>query len=318
MSHDKPKLYIHVGRATHFLKWELPEFKKYFTIVDNPSKDVILLSFGPDILQEAERLPALKRFAVLFPGFGRNPVYNLNLRAKQIALLSNFDQVFINPGPLEIAYTGLDNITFYPFSVDINFIKMKKYRTGIDSLIHISNDGAQKDWPRSEAVMKLTGLKYEVYPPREKKVYDHQESFNNFKNTVRGLLRLKKKKYLPYGYVSHSAILKKYQEYDGFVHIASDVKHPALLDGKYTASLIEAGVTGAILFWHDTFELGNGLKTVFNLPADPQKAAEEILRIRKSLDVEKHSRLTRQEMIEKFNPEVSVRIRAEKILSLLK
>jgi hypothetical protein len=112
-------------------------------------------------------------------------------------------------------------------------------------------------------------------------------------------------------------VIKKYQQYDGFVHVARDIKHPQLIDGKYTASLIEAGVTGAILFWHDTLQLGNSLETVFSLPLNEKSAAAEIMSIRNSLDVRKHSQRTREEMLDTFNVQKSVRIRAERILEKL-
>jgi hypothetical protein len=89
------------------------------------------------------------------------------------------------------------------------------------------------------------------------------------------------------------------------------------LDGKYTASLIEAGLTGSILFWHDTYNLGNNLETVFNLPVDTTKAADEILRIKNNIDVHRHSQQTREEMFDTFNPEKSVGIRCNYILEKL-
>lgn len=310
----KPKLYIHVGLATHFLKWEIPEFAKYFDLVDHPGKDAVLLSFGPDVLEEASKMPALKRFAVLFPGFGFNPVHNHELQKHQASIIKRFEVAFINPGPLQIAYKGLNNIKLYQFSVDVDLIGFKNYRKRIKSLIHVSNDGAQKDWERSEEIMQLTGMKHEVYPPRKHEFYQREVDRNDRANKIRKLVGLKEKAYLPYGYVNHQKVIKKYQQYDGFVHVASDVKHRDLLDGKYTASLIEAGLTGSILFWHDTFGLGNNLETVFNLSVEPKKAAEEILDIAKSIDVRKHSELTRQEMLETFNVHDSVRTRAELIL----
>lgn len=310
-------LYVHVGGATHFLRWEIPEFKKYFNIVESPSDNAILISFGPDVLEEASTLPALERFAVLFPGFGHNPLYNKKINKLHTSAIQKFKGVFINPGPLELAYSDLDNIYLYPFSVDTNLVKLKKYRKKIKTLIHVSNDGLQKDWERSESIMRLTGMKYEVYPPRNTRFYDVEIKKNIAKNKVRSVFSLQPKNYLPHGYVSHEKVIKKYQSYDGFVHIARDIKHPVLIDGKYTASLIEAGLTGAILFWHDTFSLGNNLKTVFSLPLDPDAAAKEIVRISATIDVEKHSRETRQEMLDTFSPEVSVRTRVEKILSLI-
>lgn len=312
------KLYIHVGNATHFLKWELEEFSKYFEIVQSPAKEALLLSFGPDVLVEASTLPAKERFAVLFPGFGHNPLYNHELNKLHRSVIKKFKGVFVNPGPLEIAYKGLKNIYLYPFSVDTKLVACKKYRTSVKSLLHVSNDGLQKDWQRSEKIMHLTGKKYEVYPPRNNHFYDKEVKRNEIKNKLRSIIHIKKRNYLPRGYVMHEKVIKKYQKYDGFVHVAKDIKHQVLIDGKYTASLIEAGLTGCILFWHDTFSLGNDLKTVFSLPLDPVEAAEEINKICHSIDIKKHSEATRAEMLAKFNPTTSVKIRVEKILELTK
>ena len=157
---SKPKLYIYVEQATHFLKWEIPEFANYFTLVDAPAEDVILLSFGPDVLEKASKMPAHARFAVLFPGFRHNPVYDLENRKLHHRLITkHFKKVFINPGPLEIAYKGLSNVEFYPFSVNVDAIDVRRYRKSINSLLHVSSDSPQKDWQRSEAIMQKTGLK---------------------------------------------------------------------------------------------------------------------------------------------------------------
>ena len=313
---SKPKLYIHVDQATHFLRWERSEFAKYFELVSSPAEDTVLLTFGPDVLEAGSTLPALKRFAVLFPGFTHNPLYNLENRKKHEKLIKNhYHKVFINPGPLELAYKNLRNIELYPFSVDVDLMNVKRYRKSIKTLLHVSSDSPQKDWQRSEAIMKKTGMRYEVFPPRDPKFFEAIVKRNNFKNSLRKLVGLKQKAYLPYGYVDHKTVIKKYQSYDAFVHVAKDIKDPNDgVDGKYTAAFIEAGLTGAILFWHDTYGLGNGLKTVFDLPLDPDEAAKRIVEISNSIDVREHSEKTRQEMLETFNPEISVRIRAQKIL----
>ncbi|MEI2833228.1 MAG: hypothetical protein V9G25_00290 [Acidimicrobiia bacterium] len=256
----KPDLHIVVGGATHFLRWEIPELEKYFNLVSAPSINTLLISFGPDILEKASKLPALKRFAVTFPGFSINPLRDLEIRAMHTELFKNFETVFINHGPLEIAYEKVGNIEFYPFSIDMELVKLKSYRKRLTSLIHVSNPAIQKDWERSEAVMLATGLNFEVYPTRSSEFYaKHIRKGENY-NRLRRKFRLKEKHYLPEGYVNHKTVVKKYQEYDGFVHVASDKMHPLHIDGKYTASLIEAGVTGSILFWHDTYKLGNGLR----------------------------------------------------------
>jgi hypothetical protein len=118
-------------------------------------------------------------------------------------------------------------------------------------------------------------------------------------------------------YMNHAMVVKKYQEYDGFVHVAAPFFDKTYVDGKYTACLLEAGATGAILFWHDTLGLGNDLETVFELPVEPEAAAREVLRIRQNLDVEKHSRLTQQEIRDRFAPEPSVGQRCARMLEVL-
>lgn len=314
----KPKLYIHVVGATHFLRWELPEFSKYFDLVDRPRDDAALLSFGPDALEEASTLPALKRFAIVFPGFSFNPVHNEALRECQIPILNTrFEIVFIYPGPLQIAYKEVRNIKVCQPSVDTDLIGFSKYRRQVNNLVHVSNDSAQKDWQRSEEIMRLTGLDYEVYPPRDRIFYLRHFAASKLANKLRKLIGRKEMPYLHYSYVKHQKVIQKYDQYDGFVHVAAEVTHDRLLDGKYTASFIEAGLTGSILFWHDTFNLGNNLETVFNLSVEPKIAAREILDISKSIDVYKHSQLTRQEMLETFNVRDSVRVRAEAMLEII-
>lgn len=315
---SRPSLYIHVGKATHFLQWEVAEFAKHFTLVKSPSPKAILLSFGPDVLEEAAALPARARFAVLFPGFSYNPVRDEAVLARQRELIAeSFTQVFINPGPLEIAYAGLDRVSFYPFSVDVSLVDLKGYRTELNTLLHLSNDNPQKDWQRSESIMVKTGLAHEVFPPRDLEVLQREHRRGVRSDRLRRALGQKVPLRLPVGYVDHAAVVAKYQEYDGFVHVARDVRHPEFIDGKYTASLIEAGVTGAILFWHDTWGLGNGLETVFELPQETALAAERLLEIRSSLDVEKHSMQTREEMLDVFSPHHSIAVRAARIKELL-
>ena len=313
-----PDLYIHVGQATHFLEWEWAEFSKHFNIVQEPSVSTILLAFGPDVLESSTELPALKRCIVLFPGFGYNPLHDLELRKKQRDVIkNNYDIVFINPGPLEIAYKGIQNVKYYPFSVNEKMFKKTKARKRVDKIIHISNDSPQKDWQRSERVMKKTGIPYEVFPPRGQIFFEKRQKNNEKKNRIRNVLGLESKKYMPYGYVEHDTIIKKYYSSDAFVHIAGEINNKLYLDGKYTASLIEAGMTGCIIFWHDTYNLGNTLKTVFSVSSSEEIAAKEIKDILSKIDIGKHSNATRREMIDTHNVGNSVKIRAELIKKLL-
>ena len=87
INYTKPNLYVHFKGATHFLSWELPYFKRYFNIVSYPSSSTVLLVFGPDALEEASTMPALKRFGVLFPGFGYNPLHNMEVRKRQTKII---------------------------------------------------------------------------------------------------------------------------------------------------------------------------------------------------------------------------------------
>lgn len=315
---QKPNLFIKVEGAFHFLKWEIPHFAKKFHIVDKPRKDAICLVYGPDAFCNFSEIPSSKNVAYLFPGFGINPLHDLDKRKEIIKKIEDqFDLVLINPGPLEKAFENCKKIVKVPFSINENLLIKRKDRKELKSLLHVSADYPQKDWLRSQECMQQTKLKYEIYPARTK---------NPFKPTT--FLKIATKqiliktaqnigfnvKSLPSTYTSHSNVIKKYYEYDGFVHIASDVKNKKHIDGKYTACLMEAGASGSICFWHDTFNLGNDLETVFSLPLDPCKAALEITNIKKSLNVAKHSAQTRMEMLDKFSSSKSVAIRSRLIL----
>lgn len=311
------KLYIHADKAAHFLRWELPLWAREFELVDRPSADALLLSFGPDVLDGAAALPASSRFAVLFPGFSFNPVRDLRLREHQRVLLAEgFRQVFINPGPLEIAYGDFGDVSLYPFSVDTELVGFRGYRRRLDSLLHVSFDNPQKDWRRSEAVMAKTGLRYAVYPPRNEKVL-RLDYARRVRQARLGRLVGRHDRPLPLGYVSHRSTVRQYRRYDGFVHVARDVRHPEFIDGKYTAAFIEAGVSGSVLFWHDTWGLGNGLTSVIELPESTEAGARRILEVRQSADILALSRATREEMMDVFTPQHSVRVRAARMRELI-
>ena len=317
----RPKLRLVVDKAAHFLRWELPYFTKHFELVSKAAEDVVLFAYGPDLLESAAHRPALRRVAMLFPGFGLNPYHNVEYRRQALEIVEScYDLVFVNPGPLAEAYKPSSKVISSPFSVDTESIPCKRFRKSIDSLIHVSADYPHKDWQRSAEVMRLTRLPYEVFPSRNR-----QPSSISPLNVVRWRLNRWSKhlggpqlfRVLPWQYVKHTAVVRKYQQYDGFVHIAAEDPTRRNVDGKYTATLLEAGITGAILFWHDTLGLGNDLETVFDMPLVPQQAAADIVDIRHYLDVEQHSRLTREEILDRYDAERSVDFRCSKIKELL-
>ncbi len=166
--------------------------------------------------------------------------------------------------------------------------------------------------------MEFTGLRWEVFPPRGSQREPKVDRMKRKVNAVSRLLGCPDVfRLMPQGYVSHRTVAKKYQQFDGFVHVAAEYPSPIYLDGKYTASLLEAGLTGAILFWHDTFGLGNDFETIFDLALDPRDAAQTILEIRASLDVERHSRRTREEILDRCSPDHVVAQKAARIYDLL-
>jgi len=314
----KPDLFIKVEGAFHFLKWELPHFAKTFNIVDKPTKEAICLVYGPDAFCNLSEIPAIKKVAYLFPGFGINPLHDLEKREEILKKIENwFDLVLINPGPLEKAFENCGKIAKVPFSINENLFTKRKDRETLNSLLHVSADYPQKDWQRSQECMHKTKFKYEIYPARNKNITKPaillQRATKRILNKTSQIIGFNIRS-LPHTYTSHSNVIKKYYQYDGFVHIASDVKNKNHIDGKYTACLMEAGASGSICFWHDTFNLGNDLETVFALPLDPSKAALEIVNIKKNLNVAKHSAQTRMEMFDKFSSAKSVEIRSRVIL----
>lgn len=320
----KIKLKIFVKDAAHyFLKWELPYFNEEFELVDKPAKDVVILAFGPDILEDCINVPALKKVAILFPGFDFNPYHNIPIREKTLEIIDKYyDAVFVNPGPVATALKSSDKIIKHPFSVDVDkLLKFKKIRKSINSLVHVSADSPQKDWERSQKIMELTGLPNEVYPSRK--------GLGHNKVTIKDRIKWRYNKYIVQyispkkafrttrGYVDHLSTIKKYIQYDGFVHIAQEKPLPFQLDGKYTAALFEAGVTGSIIFWHDTFSEGNDFETIFSLSKEPETAAQQILEIRNEIDVEKHSILTSEEISDRCHPRKIVQYRKRIIESIL-
>lgn len=308
----KPKLSLHVRRATHFLRWELSSFDRYFDLEETPSEDSVLFVFGPDALASGAVLPARIRVAYLFPGFGYNPNFDLIHRfGIQKLVQDHYDLVFVNPGPLEAVFAGFPKLRLCPFSLDVDAFSVRRYRQRIDSLLHASTDAPQKDWTRSLEVMRLTNLEYEVFPPRPSK--------NLGNRIVRKLQKLLgyqvQNSSVGYGYAEHRRVIAKYYQHDGFVHIAGVT--PPYVDGKYTATLLEAGLSGCILFWHDTFGLGNDFESIFDLPLEPPAAAKAILEIRDHLDVRAHSQRTIEEIAERANPDKSIRMRYQAIQELL-
>lgn len=310
----KPKLHLVVRGATHFLNYERPYFEKYFDLVSQPGPDTVVFGYGPDAFDIPPTLPARLRVAYVLPGYGPSPLYDEDRRAHLLDVIErSYDLVFANPGPIDEALKSSPKVVTHLFAVKADIARHFRPRATLDSLVHISGEQPQKDSGRNAEIMDLTGLRHELFPPRT--------AYTPMQQRMHRLRKWLQRHHLPSplflhpNYVRHSKVIRKYLEYDGFVHIAREV--PPYSDGKYTASFLEAGLTGAILFWHDTLGLGNDLETVFDLPLDPPAAARRILEIRDSLDVPAHSRRTSEEIRTKFDPEAITRFRYEQIVARL-
>lgn len=324
------RLKIVVGKAPHFLEFELPYFKKYFDVVDDSNDETVVFAYAPDVLEYAASFPCSLRTAIIFPGFGFRPYCEPSDRAFLAGLINkHYDLVFANPGPMEEAFRDTGKLVIHPFCIDLDRIPFEKPRRQLNSLLHASAIGSmKKDWMRSVHVMQQTGLKWEIFPPRplvdeQQKIIESVTADSVFDKLRKQFVKWRNRYWhafyrrtlklglppliLPSGYLSHNTLIKRYQQYDGFVHIAKD--NPPATDAKYTATLLEAGATGALLFWHDTLGLGNDFETIFSLPLDPEQAAKEILLIRQNVNIEQHSRRTAKEVRDRCNPDSVMRIR---------
>lgn|GEM_PF-1761052 len=315
---SKPSVHLLVRQASHFARWERPYYARHARLARRPSAGVHLHAFGPDTIDEAAAAPARSRSIMLFPGFGWNPYYDLEQRRRTTEVLEqSFDVVFTNPGPIARALAHLPQMVTVPFSIAVDAIGFRP-RSTLDTLLHVSADYPQKDWERSRAVMEATGLTHEVFPPRGPGI----EAFWPRNVRLRSRLNYRLKRFglpripvPPATYVPHARIIEKYVEHDGFVHVAAPT--PPFVDGLYTASMVEAGLTGALLFWHDTHQLGGTLSSVFEVPAEPARAAERILDIRASVDPAVRSRATRDEIADQYDPARAVAERFAHLHGLL-
>lgn len=315
----KPKLHIVVKNAAHFLRHERPIYERFFECVDEPGPDVMVHGYATDALFGLHQLPARSRSAYILPGWGfSSPLFDLDLRARMASYVEqHLDVALINRGPLSMAFAGCPKFEITGFSIDLGMARHQHERRSLHSLIHVSADYPEKDWRRSEAVMKGTGLAWEVFPPRTpggasrglRPITKLKRKLNHLANRAGINARFDVPRTR---YVESSQVLKKLAAYDGFVHVAAPV--PPGADGMYVSTLLEAGLTGALLFWHDTHGHGGFLETVFELPVEPDRAAEQIRDIAATVDVAAHSRSTYEEIRDTFDPAKVVADRCRLIL----
>ena len=304
----KKRLFIHVENAKHFLAWELPFFEKEFELEPHPSSNTPLFAFGPDALISGANIPAPIRMALLFPGFGWNPFHDMQHRMVMKRIIrESYHLIFVNPGPIYEAFRDLPQIRICPFSINTKIIPRYRYRKHVTGILHASADFPQKDWTRSREIMKKTGLIWEVYPPRHPKPIK--------KITTAASKILARSPLAIHGYKKHDRLIKKYLQYDSFVHVAAET--PPYVDGKYTATLLEAAASGCITFWHDTLSLGNDFESIIELPLEVDAAVSRIIEISRDINIEYHSRKTQEEIFDKLSPDRAMKTRLDDIRNIV-
>lgn len=316
---SKPKLFLVVGRAKHFLAWERPEYERYFELVDAPGPDVLVHGYSTDTFFGLHELPARSRSAYVRPGWTpTHPFYDLELRQQMSDYAAaHLDVAFVNPGPLWAAFRDDPTFALTTYTIDLAHASWFRPRTELRSLLHLSADWPTKDWRRNAAIMAATGLDHLVYPPRDGRgAYGEVGTAIRVRRKVNGWarkLRVPLQLEVPNKrYVEQEKVLPLLASHDGFVHVAAPM--PPRAESQYVATLLEAGLTGALLFWYDTQGCGGYLETVFEVDLDPEVAAAQILDIAASTDIAAHSRRTHEEIRAVFDPRPAIRDRCEKML----
>ena len=268
----KPKLYIRIVACEYWLSWVTPELAKLFDIVDEPSPDVAMLAYGQDSAQEALRskVPSRVRVATFLPGitWHPNPVEDAESNKVCRYVARQYDVLFVNPGPLELAFADMANckVILPSYDVDIRF----RRRMDIGYLLHAGVPTPQKNRVRNIEIMRKTGLDWDVQP--------------------RSTNRLPRRE-----------LVHRYLAADAVIQVSRKTGLREYLEGKYTACMMEAGATGAILFWHDVWGLGSDFDCIVPIPNTSKEAAAVILETAEG-DVEALSAATSAEIRKKCHP----------------
>jgi len=280
------RLVIAQRSGFHF-SWLNEEFKKHFreVIVTN---DVSFPACREDVLFVNAHLGGFQnigcglKFGVLYPGFCFHPWKRPEQFDELKSIFSRYDGVFCHEGPVwESAKRDgtCPNFHLVPFCANTNGFKKTRKRDKFRRIIQVASPYEHKGRDISEAAMRLMPYEWELIPHKDQGFY-----------------------------VDYSILSDIYQNADGFLHPGRVGPAPGhFCDGKYTVSLIEAALSGCIIFWHDAMELGNSMKTVFEVSLDPKEIAEKIQEVVNGIDLETHSTKTAEEFREKHGVENTVK-----------
>jgi hypothetical protein len=264
------------------------EFRKYFrevVVTSNPwhpavDDDVLLVNA---CLGSFFNVTCKRKFGILLPGFGFHPYKRPEQVVEMKWVFEKYDAVFCDEAPVGEAIKRegtCKNFHYVPISVNSNVFKKTRKRDKFRKIIQVASHGAEKGRDVSREAMKLMPYKWELIP-------GDTESY--FLRTL-------------------EQMVASYQEADGFLHPGKIGPAPGyFVDGKYTVSLIEAAMSGCIIFWHDAMNHGNSMETVFEVSLNPQEIAARVQEVVGTIDLDQHSTKTAEEFRNKYGIENTVK-----------
>lgn len=278
-----------IGQIENFhFSWMNEEFKKYFKeviVTSNPwlpvmEDDVLLVNA---CLGSFHDMKCKHKFGILLPGFGFHPYMHPEQFDAMKHMYPKYDAIFCDEAPVgaAVARDGTcKNFHIVPICCNSHVYKKTRVRDKFKRIIQVASCGHEKGRDISRAAMQLMPYEWELYP-KETQLYGS----------------------IPIGHM-----VDIFQNADGFLHPSKIGPPPGYwTDAKYTVSLIEAGMSGCIIFWHDIMKHGNSMETVFEVSLNPLEIAERIQEVVGSIDLEKHSQKTSEEFRNKHSIENTVK-----------
>jgi hypothetical protein len=278
-----------VGQIENFhFSWMNDEFRKHFReviVTSNPwfpanEDDVLLVNA---CLGSFYNLACKRKFGILLPGFGFHPYKRPEQFNEMKPVFAKYDAIFCDEAPVGEAVKRdgtCKNFHYVPICANSCDFKKTRKREKFRKIIQVASHGAEKGRDVSKQAMKLLPYECELIPR------DNESYFQR----------------------SQEQMIASYQEADGFLHPGRVGPAPGyFVDAKYTVSLIEAALSGCIIFWHDAMNHGNSMETVFEVSLDPKEIADKIQQVVGSIDLDAHSTKTANEFRDKYSTENNVK-----------
>jgi hypothetical protein len=278
-----------IGQIENFhFSWMNDEFRKYFReviVTSTPycparEDDVLMVNACMGSFQD---FPCKRKFGILLPGFSFHPFKRPEQFSEMKPMFVKYDAIFCDEAPVGAAVKRdgtCKNFHYVPISANSYDFKKTRKRDKFRKIIQVASHGPEKGRDVSKQAMMLMPYKWELIPG------DTEDYFQR----------------------SQAQMIATYQEADGFLHPGKVGPAPGyFVDGKYTVSLIEAGLSGCIIFWHDAMGHGNSMETVFEVSLNPREIAARVQEVVGSIDLDAHSTKTAEEFRNKYSVENTVK-----------